>query len=131
MQKDINIPKVEDVHVVVVQEEHLEYKTMDWNAYIINNKDADLETVLISSKGFSNEKITPVMRHTIQKLPARTFAKIEFMQEEVLKLNNEFKVTFFIGNVMYDKTFTFRKNTINTRALQKLPLMQTRGVLAN
>ena len=95
MKKDIHIPKVENVFVAVVQEQHPEYKTDDWNAYIINNKDVDLETVLIVSKGYSEEKITPVMRHTIKLLPARSYAKIEFMQHDVLKLNNEFKVTFF------------------------------------
>ena len=131
MKKDIHIPKVEDVHVAIVQERHLDYQTMDWNAYIINNKDVDLETVLIASKGYSKDKITPVMRHTIEKLPARSYAKIEFLQEEVLSLNNEFKITFFIANDLFDKTYTFRKNTINERALQKVPLMQLKGVLSN
>lgn len=129
MKKDIIIPKVENVYVAVVNEFNHEYKTNDWNAYIINNKDVDLETVLIVSKGYSEDKITPVMRHTIALLPARSYAKIEYLQEDVLKLNNEFKVTFFEGNTMYDKTYVFRKNTINKQALQKLPLMQEKGVL--
>lgn len=131
MKKDIEIPKVENVHVVVVQEQHPEYKTMDWNAYIINNNDIDLDTVLIVSKGYSAKKITPVMRHSIQKLPSRSFAKIEFMQEDLLKLNNEFKVTYFIGSSLYDKSYVFRQNTINTGALQTVPLMQLKGVLPN
>lgn len=129
MKKDIDIPEVKNVHVAVVQEKHLEYKTLDWNAYIINNSDADLETVLIVSQGKSETKITPPMRHTIAKLPARSYAKIEFLQERVLELNNTFKVTFFEGNKMFDKTYVFRKNTINEKALQTLPLMQLRGVL--
>lgn len=129
MKKDIQIPEVSDVFVAVVQEQHPEYKTDDWNAYIINNKDVDLETVLIVSKGYSEDKITPVMRHTIALLPARSYAKIEFMQNDVLQLNNEFKVTFFEGNQMLDKIYLFRKNTINPKALQTIPLMQLKGVL--
>lgn len=129
MKKDIHIPEVKDVFVAVVQEQHPEYKTEDWNAYIINHKDVDLDTVLIVSKGYSEDKITPVMRHTIKLLPARSYAKIEYMQHELLQLNNEFKVTFFEGNEMLDKTYLFRKNTINTRALQTIPLMQLKGVL--
>lgn len=129
MKKDIKIPEVKDVHVAVVQEQHIEYKTLDWNAYIINNSDVDLETVLIVSQGYTDKKITPPMRHTISKLPARSYAKIEYLQEKVLELNNEFKITFFEGNQMFDKTYLFRKNTINERALQTLPLMQLRGVL--
>ncbi|NRB82677.1 MAG: hypothetical protein HRU49_02700 [Winogradskyella sp.] len=129
MKKDIEIPKVKGVHIAVVQEEHLEYKTLDWNAYIINNSDTDLDTVLIVSQGKSETKMTPPMRHTIAKLPARSYAKIEYMQEQVLALNNTFKVTFFEGNQMFDKTYLFRKNTINAKALQPLPLMQLKGIL--
>lgn len=129
MKKDIKIPEVKDVHIAVVQEEHLEYKTQDWNAYIINNSDVDIDTVLIVSQGKSETKMTPPMRHTIAKLPARSYAKVEYMQEKVLELNNSFKVTFFEGNQMFDKTYLFRKNTINTKALQTIPLMQLKGVL--
>ncbi|WP_299126714.1 hypothetical protein [uncultured Winogradskyella sp.] len=129
MKKDIKIPEVKDVHIAIVQEAHLEYKTRDWNAYIINNSDADLDTVLIVSQGKSETKMTPPMRHTIAKLPARSYAKIEYLQEKVLELNNSFKITFFEGNQMYDKTYVFRKNTINVKALQNLPLMQLKGVL--
>jgi len=129
MKKDIKIPEVKDVYIAVVQEEHPEYKTQDWNAYIVNNSDVDLDTVLIVSQGKSENKITPPMRHTIAKLPARSYAKIEYLQEKVLELNNEFKITFFEGNQMFDKTYLFRKNTINQKALQTIPLMQLKGVL--
>jgi len=131
MKKDIRIPEVKDVYIAVVQEKHLEYKTLDWNAYIINNSDKDLDTVLIISKGYSDKKITPVMRHSISKLPARSYAKIEYLQEKVLELTNEFKVTFFEGNQMFDKIYLFRKNTINKKTMQAIPLMQLRGVLVN
>lgn len=129
MKKDIEIPEVKDVYIAVVQEEHLEYKTQDWNAYIINNSDLDLDTVLIVSQGKSEHKMTPPMRHTIAKLPGRSYAKIEYMQERVLELNNTFKVTFFQDSQMFDKTYVFRKNTINVNALQSVPLMQLKGVV--
>lgn len=129
MKKDINIPEVKDVHVAVVQEQHPEYKTQDWNAYIINNSNSDLETVLIVSQGYTDKKMTPPMRHSIAMLPARSYAKIEYLQEKVLALNNEFKITFFEGNQMFDKTYLFRINTINEKALQTVPLMQLKGVL--
>ena len=129
MRKDIQIPEVKDVYIAVVQEEHLEYKTKDWNVYIINDSDNDLDTVLIVSKGFSDKKITPPMRHTLKMLPARSYAKIEYLQEAVLDLNNEFKVTFFKGNQMFDKSYLFRKDTINDKALQALPLINLKGIL--
>lgn len=129
MKKDIEIPKVEGVYVAVVNEYNDIYKTNDWNAYIINDKDVDLEVVLIVTKGYSEDKETSIFRKKLDKLPAKSYAKIELMTEELFALNNQFKVTFFEGNQMFDKTYLFRKNTINRKALQPIPLMKVRGVL--
>ena len=129
MKKDIIIPTVDDVYVAVVCEYNDIYKTNDWNAYIINDKEVDLEMVLIVTRGFSKTKTTSTMRHKLEKLPAKSYAKIELMQEDILTLNNEFKVTFFENNKMFDKNYLFRKNTINKNALQPVPLMEAKGVL--
>lgn len=129
MKKDIQIPKVKNVYVAVVYEFNDIYKTQDWNAYIINDKDVDLEVVLIVTSGYSEKKMTSIFRKKLEVLPKKSFAKIELMQEELFALNNEFKVTFFEGNLMFEKTYLFRKNTINENALQKIPLMEAKGVL--
>lgn len=129
MKKDIQIPKVEDVYVAVVNEYNDIYKTQDWNAYIINDKDVDLEMILIVTCGYSEDKTTSVFRKKLDKLPKKSYAKIELMQEDLFVLNNTFKVTFFEGNTMFDKTYLFRKNTINLKALQPVPLMSVKGVL--
>ena len=129
MKKDIQIPKVEGVYVAVVNEYNDLYKIEDWNAYIINDKDVDLEMVIIVTSGYSDEKTTSVFRKKIDLLPEKSYAKIELMQEELFALNNTFKVSFFEGNQMFDKTYLFRKNTINKNALQTIPLMESKGVL--
>ncbi len=129
MKKDIQIPKVEGVYLAVVNEFNDVYKTQDWNAYIINDKKVDLDIVLIVTNGYSDKKITSTFRKKLDKLPAKSYAKIELIQEELFALNNQFKVTFFEGNTMFEKTFLFRKNTINLKALQPIPLMKARGVL--
>ena len=129
MKKDFEIPVVKDVYVAIVLEEHPDYKNMDWYAYIINNKTVPLEMVLVVSKGYNNTKETSIMRHKIEKLPAKSYAKIELLQEDVLALNNEFKVTFFEDNKMYDKAFLFKKNSIHKSNLRGLPVMQQHGVL--
>lgn len=129
MKKDIHIPKVEGVYIAIVFEYNDIYKTDDWNAYIINDKEVDLDIVLIVTSGYSEKKMTSIFRKKLDKLPAKSYAKIELMQEELFALNNEFKVSFFEGNTMYDKTYLFRKNTINTKALQPIPLMKNKGVL--
>lgn len=129
MKKDIDIPKVEDVFIAVVNEYNDVYKTQDWNAYIINNKEVDLEMILIVTNGYSENKTTSVFRKKLDALPKKSYAKIELMQEELFALNNTFKVSFFEGNKMFDKTYLFRKNTINLKALQPIPLMSVKGVL--
>ena len=129
MKKDIQIPKVEDVYIAIVNEYNNIYKTQDWNAYIINDKDVDLDMVIIVTSGYSEKKTTSVFRKKVDTLPKKSYAKIELMQEELFALNNTFKVSFFEGNAMFDKTYLFRKNTINLKALQPVPLMDVTGVL--
>ena len=129
MKKDIKIPQVEGVYIAVVNEYNATYNTNDWNAYIINDKSVDLEMVLIVTNGYSEDKITSTFRKKLDKLPKKSYAKIELMQEDLFALNNSFKVSFFEGNTMFDKTYLFRKNTINLHALQAIPLMQAKGVL--
>lgn len=129
MKKDIEIPEVKNIYMAVVQEYNDIYKTNDWNAYIINDKDVTLEMILIVTRGYDEKRGTSTLRHKLEQLPPKSYAKIELMQEDILELNNEFMVTYFEDNKMHDKTFLFRKNTINKRALQQIPLMKSRGVL--
>ena len=129
MKKDIEIPEVKDVYVAVVQEYNDDFKCNDWNAYLINDKDVAIEMVLILSGGYTADKITSNMRKKIEILPPKSYAKIEYMTEEVLAINNQFQVTFFENNKMFDKIYTFPKNTINVKALQNIPLMDCKGVL--
>ena len=129
MKKDIDIPEVTGVYVAAVREQHEEYKSLDWNAYFINDLSETLEGVLIVSKGYDDKRQTSVMRHSIAKLPPKSFAKVEFLQDDVLQLNNEFSVSFFAEGKMFHKKFVFRKNSINENALQEVPVMQKKGVL--
>ncbi|WP_044400835.1 hypothetical protein [Lacinutrix sp. Hel_I_90] len=129
MKNDIEIPKVEGVYIAIVNEYNDLYKTQDWNAYIINDKAVDLEMVLIVTSGYNADKMTSIFRKKLDLLPKKSYAKIELMQDDLFALNNQFKVSFFEGNKMFDKTYTFRKNTINLKALQPIPLMEARGVM--
>lgn len=130
MKKDIQIPEVNDVYVAAVKVYNEDFKTDEWTAYLINDKDIDLEMALIVSKGFDGKKETSTIRHKLEKLPAKSFAKIEFIQEEVLALNNQFQITFFVKGKMYEKQYLFKKNSVNKNALRDLPIIPEKGVLA-
>ena len=129
MKKDIHIPEVKDVYIAVVHEYNETYKVCDWNAYIINDKSVALDLVIIVTKGYSEAKKTATFRKKIDVLPAKSFAKIEMLLEDVLSINNRFNVSFFEDNTLFEKSFEFRKNTINEKALQNIPLINIKGVL--
>ena len=129
MKKDIEIPVVEHVYVAVVKEYNEEFGGYDWNSYVINDKDTPIEMVLVVTKGYDTDRKTSLLRHGIGTIDAKSSAKIEMLQEELFVMNNEFSVTFFANDKMYDKKFLFRKNTINENAFRDLPVMQQRGVL--
>ena len=131
MKKDIQIPEVTGVEMAVVYEYNDIYKTDDWNVYIINNKNVDLEMMVIVTQGFSDTKITSLFRKKLDKLPANSFAKIELIQPELFKLNNRFQVTFFEGNTLYEKTYLFKENTIKEGSLRMIDKIQKRGILAS
>lgn len=129
MKKDISIPEVTGVEMAIVFEYNDLYKTNDWNVYIINKKEVDLELVVIVSQGFNETKTTSLLRKKIDSLPANSFAKVEFLQPELFKLNNRFQVSFFEGNSLHEKTFLFEKDTIKEGALRMIPQLNKRGIL--
>ncbi|WBL25872.1 hypothetical protein [Zunongwangia sp. HGR-M22] len=130
MKEDIEIPKVEKIHVAAVREFNEAFQAEEWNAYIINNKNVTIEMILIVSKGYDGKKETSVMRHKLEKLPPHSFAKIEFIQDEVLQLNNEYQITFFVDNKMFEKTFIFKKNSVKEDLKKEIPLIPKLGILA-
>ena len=129
MKKDIHIPVSTDVHMAIAHEYNELFKTNDWTAYLINQKEAPLEGVLIVSHGYDEQLKTSVMRHKLELLPAKSAAKIELMQDEVLKLNNEFKLSYFYEGRLFDKTFLFKKNSIKEKALRPIKLLNKRGIV--
>jgi hypothetical protein len=130
LKKDIQIPEVTGVEMAMVYEYNDIYKTDDWNVYLMNNKSVPLEMLVIVSQGFSKTKTTSLLRKQLAILPANSFAKIEYIQPELFKLNNRFQVTFFEGNTLYEKTFLFEENTVKESALQVINEIKKRGVLA-
>ena len=130
MKKDIQIPEVSGVEIAVVYEYNALYKTDDWNIYIINNKNVDLEMIVIVSQGFSETKTTSLLRKKLETLPANSFAKVEYIQPELFVLNNRFQVSFFENNQLKDKTFLFEKNSVKEGGLRMISEIKKRGILA-
>ncbi len=133
MKKDIEIPKVENVFLAAIQEWNDDFMDKVWYVYLVNDSDFDLDSVMVVSKAFGTidgeMRKTSLLRHAFVKVPTVSTVKIEMVEKSVLALNNEFMVTYFIGNTLYDKKFTFRKNTINEHATEEVPHIWQNGVV--
>ena len=130
MKKDIEIPIVKDVHVAIVEEWDKEFLSKDWNAYLINNRKSAIEMAFVLSRGFDEERKTSTMRYALGTVSAKTFEKIEMVQDEILKLNNEFLVTYFADNKLYEKRFFFEKGIVTEKNLISISLIGLKGVFA-
>ncbi|MDT0606459.1 hypothetical protein [Croceitalea rosinachiae] len=130
MKKDIEIPVAKDVYVVIAHEWNKEFLGKDWNAYLINNRSTTIEMALVVSKGYDGERKTSTLRYAFGVVKAKGFEKIEMVQEEVLNLNNEFYVTYYADNKLYEKRFFFAKNSVSEKDLVQIPLLEMEGIFA-
>ncbi len=74
-------------------------------------------------------KKTSLLRHAFPAVPAVSVVKVELLEQSVLALNNEFMLTYFIDNKMYDKVFIFRSNSITENATEEVPILFVDGVI--
>lgn len=133
MKKDIIIPEVENVFVAAVQEWSDDFMEKVWYAYLVNDSDFVIESVMVVSKAFGTiggeMKKTSLLRHAFVEVPAVSVVKIEMMEKSVLALNNEFMVTFFLDNKLYDKKFIFKADSINEESTEEVPILFVEGII--
>jgi hypothetical protein len=133
MKSDIIIPIVENVFLAAVQEWSDDFMEKVWYAYLVNDSDFLLESVMVVSKAFGTidgeMKKTSLLRHAFIEVPAVSVVKIEMLEKSVLVLNNEFMVTFFIRNQLYDRKFIFKANSITPDYVEEVPILFVDGVI--
>jgi len=133
MKSDIKIPKVENVFLAAVQEWSADFMENIWNVYLVNDSDFDLDSVMVVSKAFGTidgeMKKTSLLRHAFMQVPAVSVVKIEMVEKSVLRLNNEFMVTYFIGSTLYDKKFIFKAQSITPDYVEEVPILFVDGVI--
>jgi len=133
MKSDINIPIVENVFLAAIQEWNDDFMDKVWNVYLINDSDFNLDSVMVVSKAFGTidgeMKKTSLLRHAFMQIPAVSVVKIEMIEQSVLRLNNEFMVTYFIGSTLYDKKFIFKAQSITPDYVEEVPILFVDGVI--
>ncbi len=132
MKADLPENIVKDIAVAVVLESESPEGAV-WHVYLINEKETDIQNVMVSSKGYGekdNEGVkTSVLRHFIGDLGAKEFAKIEAIDPEVFGLTNEYWLSFYEEGNIFDKKYIFLPESIVDENLVKIPLLNKPGIM--
>ncbi len=132
MKKDIEYLKVTEVALAVVPEANAD-GTFTFLTYLINLKEAPIVNVLIRSRGsgiVNEEKVqTSVLRHLFEEVGPKEGVKIELVPEELLNLSNEYWVSFWYEDYLYDKKYTFVPGSIIEQNYTQIPIIDRPGVM--
>lgn len=130
MRKDIQIPQSKDVHIAALKEWDKEFTGQVWNIYIVNDRDDEISTVLVMSRGKNEERKTSTLRHALGNIQPKAMAKVEFITTEVLGFTNEYLLTYFAENKLFERKFIFEPNSISEENETEIPCIESEGVLA-
>lgn len=128
--KDL-IPKIEGVFLALLEEND----NAEFAVYLLNDRRDIMEGIIVTSVGFgenlhSGEAIkTATLRHSLEVLLPEEYAKIELIVPEVFGLYNEYWVSFWIDEVLYDKKFLFLPNSIKVDEMALLPRFNKKGIM--
>lgn len=134
MKEGILGPKVENVGVAVVIEITAENESI-FNVYLLNLRDDIMEGIIITSTGYgenanTGERVkTSTLRHSMEVLLPNEAAKIEPIMEDVFGLANEYWVSFWVNEIMYDKKFVFLPETISPDKMKIIPVLGAKGIM--
>ena len=134
MKEELLGPKVENVGVAVIQSIS-EENEKEYTVYLISMRDDIMEGIIVASTGYgentiTGEKIkTSTLRHGIEVLLPNEIAKIEPIMPDVFGLSNEYWVSFWVEDVLYDKRFVFPAESLIEENFKYLDVFKRKGVL--
>lgn len=132
MKKDIEIPEVKHVTLAVVREKNI-LNQNEWKVYLINNNPFPIENTLVASKGYGEKagetQRTSTLRHFLETVPANESVVVEPLDEKLFHLNNEYWVSYYIGNQIYDRRFVFVPDSISEGNIIFIKELNKEGIL--
>lgn len=131
MKKDIDFAPATGVKLAIAK---TETPTGDeWNVYLINLNLIELNTVMVTSKGYGivdgEKRQTSTLRHMIEELGAQCVAKVEPIDPQVFALTNEFWVSYYILDQIFDKKFIFTPGSFDPSHQGLIPEIGLEGIL--
>jgi len=131
MKKDIDFSPVTGVKLAIAKEETP--TGTEWAVYLINLNLIELSTVMITSKGYGimdgEKRQTSTLRHMIEELGSESVAKVEPIDPSVFVLTNEFWVSYYILDQIFDKKFIFTPGCFDPVNLRMIPELGLEGIL--
>lgn len=132
MKKDLPENIVREVSIAVVLESDSPTEK-NWHVYLINEKSEPLKNVFVTSKGYGikdgKEVKTSTLRQFLGDVPAGFFMKIEAIDEQVFGLTNEYWLSYYMDEVIYDKKYIFLPESIVDSNLVRVSLVNKPGVV--
>ncbi|MEO5603766.1 MAG: hypothetical protein ABIR06_22805 [Cyclobacteriaceae bacterium] len=132
MIKDIVVPEVKNVTLAIARR-NMTGEIPEWKVYLINNNDFPLDNTLVASKGYGEingeKQNTSILRHFLEMVPAHSSALIEPIDDSVFHLNNEYWVSYYIGNQIFDKRFIFVPDSMRRENISFIKELDMEGVL--
>ncbi|MVN76456.1 hypothetical protein GO988_08975 [Hymenobacter sp. HMF4947] len=139
MKQDIKFDPVEGVSIAIVPAEAEAAANPDepttWTVYLLNNNEFALENVLISAEGYgtqpSGEAVrTSTLRYRFEEVGPHSATPVELIDPAVFHLTNQYWVSYYLNNKIFDKKFLFVPDSIVAANLSRLDLLAGRaGVL--
>jgi hypothetical protein len=101
---------------------------------MLSSREDIIEGIIVTSTGYGLDAMgqeikTSTLRKGIEVMLPNEAARIEPLMPDLFGLNNEFWVSFWADDVMYDKRFVFEANTIHPKKFVAIPQLKAKGII--
>ena len=129
MRKDIKFPKVEGVSMAIARQRNEAADLYEYHVYIINENDFAIKNIIVNSSGYNDTQKTSTLRHFIEVLEPHKAAQVELINTDLFALVNQFWVSYYREEKVYDKKFVFMPESVTEDNFQYIKMIDKEGVL--
>lgn len=141
MKQDISFEPVVGVSIAIVPSADPDEAVLDesnaltWQVFLLNNNDFPLANVLIAADGYGTQPTgeavkTSTLRYHFPEIVAHSATPIELIDPAVFHLTNQYWVSYYQEQRIFDKKFLFVPDSIVPANFSRLDLLAGRaGVL--
>jgi hypothetical protein len=128
MRPELLGPKVEGISLALVALP-IEGGEPEYIVYLLSTREDIIEGIIVTSTGYGKDPVSG------QEIKTSTLRKgievIEPIMPDLFGLNNEYWVSFWADDVMYDKRFVFEAGSIDPANFKDIPQLNAKGMVLN